>query len=183
MWSRVEFLNSSNVSYGRFYSRSWASCENVTGLARAESRRRRERGEKKRSGVVEKYPESKGPGFLARSTGRTKDKCALESDVRTSSNCKTVLFDRSDTRGPRDWKGGGRGRAHACASRVHLPGRWGDLARRRRKGDGGEGERWRWLKGGLVSWVLYKLPRVDGDGEPRGSTSKSLFSGSARSAI
>lgn len=50
-----------------------------------------------RSGVVEECPERKS-GLPRRSTGRTKDKCVLESDVRTSSNCKTVLFDPSDTR-------------------------------------------------------------------------------------
>lgn len=50
------------------------------------------------SGVVEESVQRVKIGLPRWSTGRTKDKCVLESDVRTSSNCKTALFDLGDTR-------------------------------------------------------------------------------------
>lgn len=134
-----------------------------------------------RLGVVEECPESKN---RASSPGRP-------AEQRTSAPSRAMLEPRlivrqsfliGVTRGAHGTERE-EGAKHTRVPRAYICQRSGgisqDVGERGTRG----GERWRWLKGGPVSWVLYKLPRVDGDGEPRGSTSKSLFSGSARSAI
>lgn len=127
-----------------------------------------------RSGVVEECPESKS-GLPRRSTGRTKDKCVLESDVRTSSNCKTVLFDRSDTRvhGIQREK-----RASTRASRTYICRRGGGIS----QGDGEEEGRKKEMvvtekeRGGgrAVLWALYKLSYAEGEVPRRSTSSPSL---------
>lgn len=112
--------------------KSWALCENVASLANEIAAAKRGLLGGVRSGVVEKCPESKS-GLPRRSTGRTKDKCVLESDVRTSSNCKTVLFDSSDTRahGIRREK-----RASTRAPRTYICRRGGEISQATAKKEG-----------------------------------------------
>lgn len=141
---------------------------------------KREKGE--RSGVVEKRPESKNrassPGWPVEQRTSAPSRAMLEPRLIVRQS----FFWSEWHAGPTGLKGR-KGQKHTRVPRAYICRRGGEISQDDGERGTREEERWRWLKRGPVSWVLYKLPRVDGDGEPRGSTSKSLFSGSARSAI
>jgi len=163
-------------------AKSWAPCENVANLANEIAVARGVPGGV-RSGVVEECPESKS-GLPCRSTGRTKDKCVLESDVRTSSNCKTVLFDPSDTRAY-----GGiqrEKRASTRAPRTYICRQGGEISQddneegQKKMVTAEKGERARGGERGErpVSWVLYKLS-CEGKDSAVGPPREALLSDSA----
>jgi len=160
IWSGVEILNSMDMSLRSFlftmqnhghHAKAWPASRAEI----AKTRTVKTRGE--RNG-------KSGP--------RTKDKCALESDVRTSSNCKTVLFDPDDTRAHGIQR---EKRASTRVPRAYICRRGGGISQDDVEGRAEGREEDRGWKKGLSRGSYTNLPALKWEGFvglPRGTFSR-----------